>query len=81
MVAAAAAYRWSSAVAHLSGLDATGSLDLRYWAARISREEWHIELGITEDPDELAAIRTHIRNRDRLHVSNLPETRGPGRTP
>src|ERR1017187_793371 len=58
MVADAAAYRWSSAVADLSGLDATGSLDLRYWAARISREEWHSELGITEDPDELAAIRT-----------------------
>ena len=39
MVADAAGYRWSSAIAHLTGLDVTGSLDLRYWAARIGPEE------------------------------------------
>jgi putative transposase len=57
MVADAAGYRWSSAMAHLTGLDVTGSLDLGYWAARIGPEEWRSELGVTEEPDELAAIR------------------------
>ena len=57
MVADAAGYRWSSAMAHLTGLDVTGSLDLGYWAARIGPEEWRSELGVMEDPDELAAIR------------------------
>ena len=57
MVADAAEYRWSSAVAHLTGRDATGSLDLGYWAARVSREEWRSELAVTEEPDDLAAIR------------------------
>jgi hypothetical protein len=57
MVADAAGYRWSSAIAHLTGLDVTGSLDLRYWAARVGLEEWSGELGVTEEPDELAAIR------------------------
>ena len=47
MVADAAEYRWSSAIAHLTGLDVTGSLDLPYWAARVSREEWRGELGVT----------------------------------
>jgi putative transposase len=58
MVADAAGYRWSSAMAHLTGLVATGSLDLRYWAARVGPEEGRSELGVTEDPEELAAIRT-----------------------
>ena len=53
MVADAAGYRWSSAMAHLTGLDVTGSLDLRYWAERVGPEEWRSELGVTEDPDEL----------------------------
>ncbi len=58
MVADAAEYHWSSAIAHLTGLDETGSLDLPYWAARVSREEWRGELGVPEEPEELAAIRT-----------------------
>lgn len=58
MVVDAVEYRWSSAIAHLTGLDVTGSLDLPYWAARVSRQEWRGELGMTEEPDELAAIRT-----------------------
>ncbi len=57
MVADAAEYVWSSACAHLTGLDVTGMLDLQYWAARVSREEWRGALGVTEAADELAAIR------------------------
>jgi putative transposase len=57
MVADAASYRWSSAVAHLTGVDATGSLDLGYWAARMSREAWCGELGVEEEAGELATIR------------------------
>jgi len=57
MVADAAEYQWSSAIAHLTGRDVTGNLDLPYWAARVSREEWRSELGMTEEPDALAAIR------------------------
>jgi putative transposase len=57
MLTDAAEYAWSSASAHLTGLDATGMLDLPYWAARVSREEWRGELGATEPADELAAIR------------------------
>jgi putative transposase len=57
MVRNAVEYVWSSARAHLTGLDATGMLDLPYWAARASREEWRDELGVTEAAGELAAIR------------------------
>lgn len=57
MVADAAAYRWSSAVAHLTGVDASGCLDLGYWAARVSGEQWRRELGVPEDAGEWAAIR------------------------
>ena len=57
MVADAGEYAWSSASAHLTGLDVTGMLDLQYWTARMSLEEWRSELGVAEEADELAAIR------------------------
>ncbi len=59
MVADAADYRWSSARAHLTGVDVTGSLDLAYWAARAGPEEWRWQLGVAEEPDERAPIRAH----------------------
>jgi putative transposase len=57
MVADAAEYAWSSARAHLTEVDAAGMLDLPYWAARVSREEWRSELEVTEEAGELVAIR------------------------
>ena len=57
MAAEAGEYRWSSAAAHLSGLDRTQSLDLGYWAARVSRKEWRRELGVEEEEDASAMIR------------------------
>ncbi|MGO9230085.1 MAG: hypothetical protein ACLQKA_12885 [Bryobacteraceae bacterium] len=61
MLADSTEYAWSSASAHLPGLDVTGMLDLPYWSARVGREEWRGDLRVTEESDELAAIRAKRR--------------------
>lgn len=59
IVAEASQYRWSSALAHLTGQDQTASLDLTYGAERVRPEEWQRELGVGEAPDALTRIRQH----------------------
>ena len=52
----AADYRWSSAAAHLSGVDHTGLLDMDWWRQHPRSEDWAAELAI-EDPEAATALR------------------------
>jgi putative transposase len=54
MVALPQDYRWSSARAHLTGLDASGVLDMEFWQREGGTERWSCMLA---DRDELAAMR------------------------
>ena len=55
MVERAEDYRWSSARAHLTGLDESGVLDMEYWRREGGAERWRCLLA---DRDELAAMRS-----------------------
>ena len=57
MVLQAADYRWSSAAAHLSGVDSSGLLDVSWWRRQGRSEDWAGELG-TEDLEATAALRS-----------------------
>jgi putative transposase len=52
----AADYRWSSAAAHLSGIDHTGLLDMDWWRQQARAGDWAAELAI-EDLDAASTLR------------------------
>jgi putative transposase len=54
MVERAEAYRWSSARAHLTGVDEAGILDMEYWRSAGGRERWECLLA---DRDEVMEMR------------------------
>ena len=54
MVARPEDYRWSSARAHLTGVDESGILDMEYWRSAGGRERWECLLA---DRDELMETR------------------------
>jgi putative transposase len=56
MVRAAADYRWSSAAAHLSGVDETGLLDMEWWRREGRGADWDQVLG-QEELDATSALR------------------------
>ena len=56
MVRHAADYRWSSAAAHLSGVDQTGLLDGEWWRAESRGENWAGVLAV-ENPEAAIALR------------------------
>jgi len=56
MVRWAADYRWSSAAAHLSGVDETGILDMEWWRREDRGEEWDQVLG-EEELEASSALR------------------------
>lgn len=54
----AADYRWSSAAAHLSGVDNTGLLDLNWWRQQERGRDWARELADDGgDPEVAVALR------------------------
>lgn len=53
----AAEYRWSSALAHLTGHDEWGILDLEEWGSRFNPEEWGSLLLEPDDPEVARRIR------------------------
>lgn len=55
MVRQAADYRWSSALAHVTGTDATGLLDIDWWQ-REAPPEWNLLLG-QEDAQSVERLR------------------------
>ncbi len=57
MVRQAAEYRWSSAAAHVSGVDSGGLLDAGWWRAQGRCGDWAEELA-WEDPEATAALRS-----------------------
>jgi putative transposase len=57
MVRQAEDYRWSSAAAHLSGVDSSGLLDMGWWRQQGRREDWAGELGMG-DLEATAALRS-----------------------
>jgi len=56
MVQWAADYRWSSAAAHLSGVDETGILDVEWWRREGRGADWDQVLG-QEELDATSALR------------------------
>jgi putative transposase len=52
LVRAASRYEWSSAAAHVNGVDETGVLDMKNWSARWKPGQWAEAL---RDPDEEGA--------------------------
>jgi len=56
MVRGAADYRWSSAAAHVSGVDETGILDMEWWQHEGRATDWDQVLG-REELDATAALR------------------------
>jgi putative transposase len=56
MVRDAADYRWSSAAAHLSGVDSGGLLDLGWWREKGRGADWATALE-DENPESTAALR------------------------
>ena len=54
MVARPEDYRWSSARAHLTGVDESGVLDMDFWQREGGAERWRCLLA---DRDELDAMR------------------------
>ena len=56
MVRGAADYRWSSAAAHLSGVDETGILDMEWWGREGRGADWDQVLG-QEQLDATSALR------------------------
>jgi putative transposase len=57
MVAEAAAYRWSSAGAHLCGKDESGALDVDFWRESGGRERWEALLATPESEVRLRLLR------------------------
>jgi putative transposase len=62
LVREAADWHWSSAAAHMTGVDRTGILDLTDWSRRWNNEAWRdaLDQGI-EDADLLERIRAATR--------------------
>lgn len=59
MVARAADCRWSSALAHLTGADIFGLLDMEWWQ-EWSRRQWGLDWARVldrEEPEQVAALR------------------------
>ena len=56
MVRGAADYRWSSAAAHLSGVDETGILDMEWWRREGRGADWDQVLG-QEELEATSALR------------------------
>jgi putative transposase len=56
LVTRADEYRWSSAIAHLSGADEFQLLDMQWWEVSGFQNEWSTFLG-REDSGEVAALR------------------------
>ncbi len=52
-------YVWSSAMAHTGGSDASGLLDLEYWAKEWSPAKWKEALRAGDDPEETRRLRLH----------------------
>jgi putative transposase len=50
-------YEWSSAAAHLSGLDPSGLLDLTFWHDNGGAEQWRGLLAQAEDPTQTRLLR------------------------
>ena len=57
MVGHAADYPWSSAAAHVSGVDGSGLLDIGWWREQGRGEDWARELEI-EDLEATTALRS-----------------------
>ena len=57
MARQAAAYRWSSAAAHVSGADSSGLLDMGWWRQQGHGKDWAAELE-SEDLEATAALRS-----------------------
>ena len=49
-------YEWSSAAAHCGGKDASGLLDLGWWAERWTADEWEAELAARDDAEVVHAL-------------------------
>jgi putative transposase len=49
-------YRWSSAIAHLTGADDFQLIDMQWWSASGLQREWLRSLG-SEDAADIAALR------------------------
>ena len=62
LAADAAEWPWSSAAAHLTGLDRAGVLDMESWAAEWNAEMWRdvLRLGVDD-----AALLSRIREATR----------------
>jgi putative transposase len=56
MVRSAGDYRWSSAAAHLSGVDPSDLVDLRWWRDNGGGDGWEETLG-DEDPEDAKMLR------------------------
>ncbi|MFO7660107.1 MAG: hypothetical protein R6V77_04270, partial [Candidatus Cloacimonadaceae bacterium] len=50
-------YPWSSAQAHLDGIDATGLLNLSYWRQISAQVDWRAALQQKQDEDMIERIR------------------------
>ena len=59
MVVDAAEYGWSSAVARTTACDASGILDVAYWSARFTPEQWRVVLQGDEDIEAVESLRSH----------------------
>jgi putative transposase len=57
MVSAASEYRWSSAAAHMGGVDQSRVLDLGFWAEAGSQGRWRELIADKEDEDEIRRLR------------------------
>ena len=65
LVRSAWLYPWSSAGAHVKGVDATGLLDLVAWGRRVGKDsDWRAELRKAQDPEMVDRLR-HGSNRSR----------------
>ncbi len=61
MVRRAWRYPWSSAVAHVSGKDRGGLLDLSEWRRQKDRDDWAEQLTEPQDEGTISAIRLAMR--------------------
>ena len=57
MIRDAAACPWSSAAAHISGVDPRGVLDMEWWRENWNKGAWAEALAVTPDAGEMDAIR------------------------
>ncbi len=61
MVRKASRYPWSSAAAHVTGVDDTGVLDMSEWRRKRHRDDWANHLSLRQDEQTMTGIRMGLR--------------------